>query len=666
MNGLFYRVIILLTLSTALAWGNPPVNHQTENDVYNSDVKRALKICSAVTSESDILGRNIAGRIESEFDGNCPDIISTPYNLSQWTKDISSAVQHLDLNDIWYKTNMIALKKSSKAIWGTHMKIIKDEKLTEDVAVKMICDQAPQLCKNKEYESAVTKAFKEFKKQTDANPIKFITGPDQNKILHTEIKPQIAEANKVCEVVKKRELELQAQSSCTEFDQLNVKQLNPGQCQAKLDRIHQERKELVRMSTPKIKASMEKILGTDLGPLLITKDLREKLGSLDSDFVYANCMKGEGRVFGDIWNKDLLKARSDFRVLTIKELMSIQDKYQRDYSLPKKYESLQSYLKHNPSTIAELLKNDTNSANALGLCSMIKNIHTWDRVSQVADGVIIGVGAIAGIATFWTGIGAPATAALTSVALGASAAQVGKSTLEYFNEIEQSEKTSTAVATNQKKLEDGLVDIKKSEERQDAAISNAATIVVSTVAGLGIAQGVKAYATLKQGKNALIAANFLNTTDEAVAVKSLEKGTKLLKEHVSSLGTKGKILSQLDSGDEAALAALYSNLDVNDATALTAQLSRLDTSDELKLFITNVNKKANELTGTKFDQNELKKIVDASKKKQTPVSIAQTDKLDDTIPHLERVKETLLKKGKILSDEKVKGILRELRTLNCK
>lgn len=630
------KSFILISLFSLSAFGQVQLsqvqNSQTSSkNAHLDQVKKAMRACTAMTQDGDVKGRNMARNVQLELGDTCVVHKPSQDSITLLNRQIESAFKYVRAEDLWGDVNRIALERTAKSVWSTHMKLMKDEKLTPASAQAMICKYAQALCRNPGDLKTIQGAFVSFQKDLARTPIKFLTGAEQNAILHNELQPLIARANKTCAATKKKYHEIKMAHSCVRVPDLSqikfkdgkwdkeasknvvikpVKPMSQMECDIQLEKAYNKHKQLHAIATQSIELDMQLIVGSKLGSLLITEDLRKKMGVLKDDFAYETCMKGDGNVLTQVWNKDLLKARSDFFALTVKELRKIQDYKVGDYSTHSKRQTLKQYLKTNPGTVAELLKQKPDSHKVYAICSLIKTIQGWDKAWQIVDGVVIGTGVVASIALGFTGIGAPAGAALAGVVLGSTALSVTKSAIDYSSAIHQDGRLRSAVATQQKNLDQGLADLKVSDERKEGYLNNIKFTVAAEAAGFGLGRGLKLLQTLRQSKNLAKVAptvSGLSLADEAVMVKKMEGASKVFQAEVKTLGSKGKVLSKVNLEQEAKLTEIYTHLSPADAKVFTKKLSGLHTPEEMNAFIKGLEK-------SKFDMKSLNHLVDSSKK----------------------------------------------------
>lgn len=587
-----------------------------ERQRHKAEVKAAMRACTAVTQDGDWRGRNLSRNVQVELGETC--VVKKPSldSIKLLNKQINSAFQVVNATELWNDINTIALKRTVKSVWATHIKLIKDEKFNEASAVGLICKYTPRLCKNKGDLRSIKLAFQSFQKEIAKKPVKFLSGPEQAAILKNELQPLINRANKTCDATKKKYNEIKLAHSCVRLRKFSkdkdgkfvmgkpVQPMSTGECQGQIDAAYAKHRQLESIATEGIEMDMQLIVGSQLGSLLITEDLREKMGVLKNDFAFKNCMKGDGSILKQVWNKDLLKARNDFYALTVKELKKIDQYKSEDSSDYSKKQTLKQYLKTNPSTVAELLNNHPDKNKAYAMCSLIKTIQGWDKAGKIVDGVIIGTGVVASIALGFTGVGAPAGAVLAGVVLGSSAITVAKSAIDYSAQIHQDERLRTAVATKQKNFDQALTDLKASDIRKEALLDNIKFTAVAEAAGFGLGKGLKLIAQYRQARN-------LKALSQAAAVveaRRLETAAQAFKQHATALGPKASQLTKLTLAQEAEVAHLIASLDAKQASLFTKKMSQLKTSDEITAFLKSVRTEKGAL-----ELKQLNRLVDGSK-----------------------------------------------------
>lgn len=604
---------------------NNKQNHQEQ-------IKAAMRACTAMTQDGDVKGRSMAKNVQLELGDTC--IVQKPSqdSITLLNKQIKNAFSVVNATEMWGDINNIALERTVKSVWATYMKLIKDEKLTATSAQAMICKYTPELCKNKSDLKFIQAAFANFQKETAAKPVKFLTGPEQANILKNELQPLITRANKTCAATRKKYFDIKNAHSCMKIPDLTqikfkdgkwdkeanknvvikpIKPMSQMECDIQLEKAYNLHRKLHSVATQSIELDMQLIVGSKLGSLLITEDLRKKMGVLKEDFAYEKCMKGDGGVLNQVWNKDLFQARNDFFALTVKELRKIRDYRVGDYSDHSKKQTLKQYLKTNPSTVAELLRRKPDPNKVYAMCSLIKTIQGWDKAWQIVDGVVIGTGIVASIALGFTGVGAPAGAALASVVIGSTAISVTKASIDYASQIHQDGRLRSAVATQQKNLDQALADLKVSDERKEGYLNNIKFTAIAETAGFGLGKGLKLLAQFRQARNLAKVAptvSGLSLVDEAAMAKKLETAATTFRNEAKALGPKSSHLSKVTIEQEAEIAMLYTKLDAKSAKTFTKKLSQLKTPEEITAFLKAAQKNPGE------NLAHLNKLVDGSKK----------------------------------------------------
>lgn len=586
-----------------------------------AEVKKAMSACTAVTQKGDWRNRKMSHNVQLELGGSCTIKNPSTSSIEALNAQIKKASKHMNEDKLWKDVNHLALNKTAKAIWATYMKLIKNEKLNQKSGIGMVCKYAPDLCRNQASLKVIQGAWAEFQAQTAKKPIKFLSGPEQDRLLHHELKPLIERANRTCQLTKKKNREIESNYSCVGVVDLKnfkpVKMMSKGECDNKLEARYRKQKELESIARKSMDLDMQLIVGSELGSLLITEKLREKMNIFKEDYVYKSCMKGAGSALNTVWNGDLFTARNDFFALTVKELRKIQDDANDSFDFTKR-KTLKQYLKTNPATVAELLRKNPDPQNALALCSLIKSIHGWDQAGVIFDGVVVGTGLVASVALGFTGVGAPAGAALAGVVLGSTAITVTKSSLEYVAQVKQDARIRSSVATQQKKLDQGLQDLKVSDERKTFLLKSVTTDVALTATGYGLGKGLKLLNSLRLARNA--AKVTAATAAEAEQIKKLEQANRTLQIHVKQLGPKGTHLSKMPLSQEAKVSEILTKLDPAQSKAFVNKLSQLKRPGEMDSFLKNLDEAQSLLAKKKYDPKLLAKLVDQSKK-YPPVGI---------------------------------------------
>lgn len=456
-------------------------------------VTNASRACTAMTQEDDVRDRNLAKNIQTELGDSC--IAQKPSLTAAENLDwqIKNSLKFVNVSDIWEDVTQVALERTLFSFWGTHMRLIKDEKLTEKSAFDLVCKHAFYMCRKPEDIKNIKNIFASFQKELLTSPIKFMTGLELATIKQNEFKPLVDNINKSCAMIKQKDNEIRDLYNCLEVDLSGnnlkdpsksvpskpIKIVDGPECHDRKLLEKAARKKLQKIGMDVIGYDLQLLGASQLAPLLITENLRTKMGDTKTpDAVYKNCMEGKGKFFNDVYIVDLQNAQKDFFNLQVDALKQIGLSKLGDVYDAKKEETLKQYLKTNPSVVAEVLKRRSNPTEVLAMCSFIRNIQDWDKARKVTGQVLAGFGVVVAAGSMVYG-GPPAGVAISKVVFGGwmlagdilAAATIIKATSDYQSDKKQDAHIRSAVATKQKELQQALTELQASDERKEDAIT---------------------------------------------------------------------------------------------------------------------------------------------------------------------------------------------------
>lgn len=585
-------------------------------------VSRVMNDCKIHTAKSDVENRKIANEVLIGMGDTCK-IQKPSQGLEGFMKDVKKAVRATDQQKIYDETTMIALEKSVKGILALHMRVVnKTGQLSYAQAQAIICGQAPGFCKTGRPEiPVIKKSIYAFLAAHKKQPIKYMDGQLQEK-LKNEFNTYVNYANKTCALTKKKYNEIKLAHGC--MPPLNFKvvpgknkgdksqfvslgkpkpMMSQGQCDEILRQAYNKHRQLESIATESVNLNMQLLITSELGPLFATKSFRKSVGTLNPDFIYNQCMKGDGQVLNPVWHSTIGEARTELYGLALKELKDIQKKRLTPPQYVDKERELEKYLKTNPLTISELLKRSGDPVYAKSICYYIKDIHRSDKISNYIDAGLMTVGVISSLAFGFATGGAgfavlgPAATTLAAISVGSTALVISKNAVDYHNQLRDDQYTRQAISTKQRDLDQGIKALEASDTKKQALLSNmkwGAAGLVLEVAGIGFAMK-KAASYLDDLKKAPVLFEMVEGTTITAKASSLHKGSQTFTKAVKTLKpNEVGLLKNLTPDQQTKFAAIFSKLDDVAAKAMVEKLAKLDAAGFKKFFsmlddVTNAN-----------------------------------------------------------------------------
>lgn len=597
-------------------------NRAKEIEAKKKAISNIMHDCQIHMAKKDVEGRGIPGEVIRGMGDTCK--VQTPKtSLDYFMKDIKKATQGANQKQIFQDTTSIALEKATEAMLSLHYRVVKDgTKLSFGQAVLMICKHTPKLCtKGRPELNIIKKAITKVMANQKKRPIKYLDGGTQEK-LKNDFNRIVDLTNQTCKLTKDKYWEIKNAHSCMNFDPKlaetfknmkfdknkkpdpNAKKVklefkppkpvNQLECDDRLAKAYRKHKQLEGIAQQSIQLNMQLLISSELGPLFASKSFRKKVGTLTPDFVFNKCMKGDGVLLTKAWHEDINAGRNELYNLAKQELTSIQNKRIAPPQYVDEKKELERYLKTNPLTIAELLKRSNDPVYAKNVCYYIKDIYRSDKISNYIDTGLMCMGVVAGIAFGFAtgGVGfaamGPAATALAAISIGSTAIAITKNAVDYHSQLREDQANRQSIATQQRKLDDGIRALEASDLKKDMLLSNMKWSAVGLgleVVGLGFT--LKKAATLVTDlKKAPVLYNMVDGTTTAQKANNLHKGSQTFTKTVKKLpADKVGQLKNLSTDRQVKLAAIFSKLDDAKATSYVDKLSKLDESDFNKFFL---------------------------------------------------------------------------------
>lgn len=667
-------------------------NQNSIKDKKEMDQKRlktadAMKRCNdlVLEDEHDVKNRNISLNILSGMScANRLDLTGTEKDIAN---DLSVELEKVNkfssVNIIAPKLNVLAIKKSSKALWATYETFFNQDKLKlnknehSQEAINLICDQKNKyprvktsvdlksLCTSK-FKNVLKESFNEYLELKSTNPVKVVTQENLQRDLDDHFNPTVEAINKSCLEAKDQFKKDEFTYNCTPintdlnkyFKNSKIKapkraalpkdleliyndgtKMDVNKCDRVLDaKYRQHRKtqsKVYSMATP----AYNDIVQSRVGHLMITDKFQSKVGLASNDWVYNKCLKGNGKAFGKVSIQDVNRGLKDVLDLNFKEL---SDNAVEMNSAGNNYDRVKEYLKNNPLTVADLLDKNPEDDYAFALCTFIRDINLSDYRKQWVDRGTMAVGVVAGVALSMTGVGSPAGVALIG-AVGAA------TTVEYLSIKEdiKSEKSDIkalkqAAVTFQTDFNSALSSVNAKKANIDNLNTSKNLVVVFgalDVLGSGGFRLMKNF--LKTGRG-VRAGRILGVTANALTQSSSIKLAKQLSVNIEKVLSRSskplrKILKGLEHDEMLEFSAIYSKLDDSKKADFLQAMSDIENkSDLLKVLNFVSDDLDNMFVGKYLDSDKIIAFVDDLKK----LKLSDGTSLEDIIPALKD--ETLL------------------------
>jgi hypothetical protein len=632
-----------------------------------ADVKKILNNCHAATKGKDVNNRSIIPEVMSGM--QCTPGKPT-VGLEGFLKDIDKTMRTFDDKKIWDDASRIALDKSVRAslsLWHRFHHHTQPMGFAE--AKKKICEKLEKFCspsyKGPE-KALIDKSINQFLANNKKSPIKYMN-PDEQDKLRKQFNSYIHEANKTCGMVKKKYAEISAHYSCAPKIELELdpscfkpknapanwkapshcfqmKQIKPedrmteSKCNQIIDQKYAKLRQLESMAYQSININQQLIMSSELAPLLISNDFRKHVSLGKPDMVYKECMKGDGKVFNAVSNEHVDKAKWNMLWMSLNEVKTIEKKRTTNVDAD---DEIQDYLKTHPQTIADLLKNNPDPNYAKAICSHVREIHWDDKIDHIIDGVVIGVGVVAGLAfTIATGgmglaVTGPVATTLAAISIGSTAIGVTKNAVDYHQQLREDQANRQAMATEQRNIDQGIQALEVSDDRKEALLSNmkwGAGGLVLEVAGLGFTRWA-AFNKIAQLKKSPGLYKMVDGANDVNKVDKLAAGSKDYTNLVQKLEKTNKAkytrLTKLTEDEQLKIAALFSKLDEAKGKAIVEKMAALDEGGLKKFFLM-----LDDLGTADLDMTKMMAKIDDFARTGTPVRVVKPDpwkKLSPTI-----------------------------------
>ncbi len=440
--------------------------------------------CAAVVKDDDIRQRDLIRKV---FAIQKPRGQYTDEQLEKFEDEIEIAkFAQSSLNVLSEKTLDVSLDTTLYTWMAFHElyfgKKTKEEWIKDFFDIKK---HPERTWSSKKYQSAVGNMVAQFDVYRARKPIKTLS--EHDKLLAIALfNNDISALNKKCteahdERIKEGE---------------NVQMIPDARAMARvLDQIDDDlAKKYQDITNPYI----EKIKNSPISALLGSEDFRDVIGNFDID----DCVQdGEGVNEVSIDNvNDAIDDISDMYREKISDVVS-------SYNDVFKASLLQTYIESFPKAVQVVLGQRLGTYEARVICGLIDDIYDEDAILRWRDRALMGIGLLGGLICGATGIGVPATVAITS---GINLATIAGGVEKWNKGNELEDQVSQALITGEIDQETGLNDIQKHESFQTEGIWDVAGTI--GMEGLGYAAG-KTFRYLVIAKQTRTAKNFFSTKD---------------------------------------------------------------------------------------------------------------------------------------------------------
>lgn len=437
-------------------------------------VKQMMKDCSDIVEldDNDIKGRNISDKVLSGLGACAEDSLVTKDQvaLENLIKDMKPIVDKISFKPILDETNKIAIQKSAKAHWASYKQLVNGKDLSKDEAVKLVCHKSPDFCQTKEGKALLEKTYDDSK--ADLTTVEHLT-PEKLDHQLSQFNSAIDEMNKVCALARHEYSdnmrllqEERSRKALEESRSMIPKVVSESTYVATNMRQKEEwflNERLMMAVHGKLQNKYMAFLQGNLGHLMLTDSLKNKVGVLNPKNLGEKCARGKGHFLKRATPEDIQKAKGEFLDLTGGEFDEIAGGLGKKNDDARK-DALKEYLKTHPLTIAELLKKNKSPDYAKAMCSLIRDINNSDEQRQKDKATLQMIGMIGSFALAATGIGAPLGAALFATVTATTVATVAMTYEDYENNKAEALASLRSGSTGQMTVLDALTDSKKREE----------------------------------------------------------------------------------------------------------------------------------------------------------------------------------------------------------
>lgn len=525
---------------------------QLRQKQLQKELAQSMKNCADIVrqDDNDVENRNIVGRVVVGFD--CKDSLATlnQPQLNELKEDIDHILDHMSTKVVLNEANAIALEKSSSAYWASARQLDGTALETEAKALELICKEEPSLCKNPASKKTLSDTYKKNKQKFQK--IAPLSEAETNRLLQNEFNPLVAEVNKYCRAANEEWFKLQSEQGAERLKNEqamyaqkvdNLRVAKPMRVDLLIDKKTplpkklDEKPSLLSAAHVSLQDKFSELLNSKLGHLMMAKSLQKKVGVFSGENFRKNCAGGSGTLLNPATLADMQTAKKDFKQLLADELDKVDDAHDAGGAMGRK-KALETYLKNNPLTIAELLKKNPSPEYSKLMCHLIRDINESDEDwAQFKTGVAV-VGTVASVALAATGVGAPAGALLFATVTATTVISASASLDDYFEAKTEERYARQAGATNQDTKAGALATAQKQEDKKVASFKEFGMTILAEAGGFGFGKALK---YLKGPKN------------PSALTHAIDDAAKLTDDVVESADDVGKVADDVvENTDEVA------------------------------------------------------------------------------------------------------------------
>ncbi len=616
--------------------------------------KKIMQQCSGVVmrDQNDVNHRALAENIGAELGVSEIDTTGA-FNLESELHR-----KNLPLKGLVQTAVLADLKRTSQALWAAYLSFFGPLKSDQE-RVALICAQSNG-CKDPLWRRAIEEANDDFKVQRVLSQ----TATWDQLDLPSEMKRTqefLNHANHACQVAHDGFVQNRLSFQARMNTMARRNGYSQSQAEGFADQQYRSNLRIQQDAFVTIQDDYQHALKTRLGPLMITDIFRTTVGTLKRDFVYTNCMRGSGILFGEIKLLATKEAARQLYQLDLNELHQLEKNEQRD---PR--EVLLEYLRNNPAVMADILIANPGQKDQRAVCSLIRESNRRDDWSEKKDEVIGGIG-LAALGTLWlTGYGAPvamsveASAAswgfvLDATVAGSAIYGVNRSWKSLKNSEEDFKQTQQSGATSEFQLEKALGQLQDLQQQQGDQLNQLALQLGALGSGAALLAVSKAVASLPSATviSRFLGVERLETNLPKLKLFTVRKGIEAFQKTAKIFELDRSLYSGLTEAEGVELGALYSRFNSEQALAFTQAIKDANQTEGLQQILRKIAQNPEEvlqpISGTRFGYSfHFKKLMAFFREAQTgravePITSAEEKTVNSALKLIRAAKNSQVK-----------------------
>ncbi len=491
----FFMVLIQLVFASQLF-----ASDFNQNIIKTRDF---LLNCRQVIAEdqTNVEGKSIVEDLYSNLQLDTVQTAYVPFYQMDWNKfaeNVDLPVRYPTVKEINSEFSYDILHKAVLKLFFAEWKFNKHANflyLKETIYKNVLANSSLLTMNHPERQrvvDTVNKAFGEFKKmvqKSKENKLRIsweYMDQDKEEQFITDFNRKVKNANHMCSYIKATYDDNARRYTCAMVspflvlkgfpvpegyvdDYIKFENSQYG-CDQMLEARYKENKRLERNSYPVLSMMYDDLMSSELGYMMVTREMSKKVNTFEYGSIFESCMKGDGKLFNEITRDDVTDAKAGFLDLIARLIDKIDDNLDPDLDKRQRVKKIKTVLEDNPMVVVDLIAKNPSPGYAHAICQYTRDIYRSDRNRKRFDQVAFG-----GMLAFGL-ISAPLSGTVAAIAEGAyalsTALYVGSKVGQIVEDVQRKNYLRMSAATELIGTRHALNSINFLQDHQEDAIKS--------------------------------------------------------------------------------------------------------------------------------------------------------------------------------------------------